>query len=62
MKHNDQAADMIGTIYGFLFDFPNMLCPDMSDEYRKSLTEALEEAVILIRTHALDPDHPLAID
>ena len=22
----------------------------------------IEEAIILIRTHALDPDHPLAID
>ena len=55
-------SDLIHILSEFLGDFPNMFCPDISDNNKKAVIEALEEAIILIRTHALDPKHPLAID
>lgn len=54
--------DLIHLLSEFAGDLSGMTTPDISDNYKKSVAEAIAEAVILLRTHALPIDHPLAID
>jgi hypothetical protein len=53
---------LIHLLSEFAGDLPEMTTPDISDNYKNKVAEAIAEAVILLRTHALDPAHPLAID
>ena len=53
---------LIHLLSEFAGDLPEMTTPDISDKYKNSVAEAIQEAVILLRTHALPIDHPLAID
>jgi hypothetical protein len=55
-------SDLLHLLSEFASDFPEIYTPDISDNYKGEVVKAIAEAVILIRTHALDPDHPLAID
>jgi hypothetical protein len=56
------TEDIIYLLGEFANDFPGMTTPDISDSYKNSVTEAIQEAVDLLRTHALRIDHPLALD
>jgi hypothetical protein len=55
-------SDLVHLLSEFASDLPEMSTPDISDNYKGEVVKAIHEALILIRTHALDPDHPLAID
>ena len=56
------TEDIIYLLGEFANDLPGMATPDISDSYKRNVTEAIQEAVSLLRTHALRIDHPLAID
>jgi hypothetical protein len=55
-------SKIIRRLSEFANDLPEMYTPDISDNYKEEVVKAIAEAVILLRTHALDPAHPLAID
>lgn len=55
-------SDLIHLLSEFASDLPEIYTPDVSDNYKAKVSEAIHEALILIRTHALDSNHPLAID
>jgi hypothetical protein len=56
------AEDIIYILGEFANDLPEMYAPDISEDYKNKVTEAIQEAVSLLRTHALRIDHPLALD
>jgi hypothetical protein len=56
------TAHVIHILGEFASDLPDMTTPDISDFYKNKVTEAIQEAVSLLRTHALRIDHPLALD
>jgi hypothetical protein len=56
------AVRIILLLGEFANDLPEMTTPDISDSYKNKVAEAIQEAVSLLRTHALRIDHPLAID
>jgi hypothetical protein len=56
------AVRIILLLGEFANDLPGMATPDISDSYKNKVAEAIQEAVSLLRTHALRIDHPLAID
>jgi len=56
------TEDIIHILCEFASDLPGMATPDISDNYKSNVGEAIHEAVSLLRTHALRIDHPLAID
>lgn len=55
-------GELIYLLSEFASDLPEMTTPDISDDYKNKVAEAIAEAVILLRTHALPISHPLAID
>lgn len=56
------TEDIIYLLCEFASDLPAMTTSDISDSYKSNVGEAIQEAVSLLRTHALRIDHPLAID
>ena len=59
MRTTEEIIYLLGE---FASDLPEMTTPDISDSYKSNVGEAIQEAVSLLRTHALRIDHPLAID
>ena len=56
------TEDIIYLLGGFASDLPGLAIPEISDKYKSNVGEAIQEAVSLLRTHALRIDHPLALD
>jgi hypothetical protein len=56
------TAHIIHILGEFAGDLSDMTTPDISDSYKNKVTEAIQEAVNLLRIHALRIDHPLALD
>ena len=49
------TKDIIYILCEFANDFPEMYVPDISENYKNSVAEAIQEAVDLLRTHAVEP-------